>query len=886
MHRGMTGVSMRRRAVTMAAALGFVLAASGVLPATTAAAPVTAGYRDFSYSGASAPSGEKPQSKLWYNDGIWWGNLFNSASKTYHIYRLDWATQTWSDTGTVVDNRPKAWSDAKWDGSHLWVASAVYASTSASSAKVWRFSYNSSSKTYSLDSGFPVTVSSGGVEAVVLETDTTGVAWVTFTQNNKVWVTHSTGANQTNWIAPYVIPLPGADNLISDDISSIVAFDGKIGVMWSNQNPTDWAMYWGTHVDGAGDGASDWVANTAVKQPEYADDHLNLKQLTSDASGRVYAVTKTSLNAGSAPLQLLLVLKPNGNWQRHTVWTVADNETRAILLIDTDNRMLHLFAAAPCCSGGIVYTKTSSIDNINFPPGKGTPFIQSSSDTTINNPSSTKQNVNGASGLVVIAGDDHSKFYLHNKIDLGPADTTPPDTIIDSGPTGTVVSSTATFTFHSTETPATFECKLSGGWSSCSSPKTYSGLVDGPYTFSVRATDASNNTDSTPATQPWTVDSSSPDTTVPTVSLTAPNEGALVGGQVSVTATASDDVAVDHVDFLVGGQVVATDPTSPYSATWDTSSYPDGPVTVTAHAVDTSTNSADDPNGVTVDNTAPDTVIDTGPNGTVGSSSATFTFHANQGGSTFACRLDGGSFSGCSSPATYTALANGSHTFDVKATDPAGNTDGSPASRTWTVDVSSSSVFSDGFESGTFAGGGWAPTVGGDGSATVQSATVKTGAFAARLAETVNTSSVAYARKNLGASYSDLSVAADFQVQQEGASGGNVPLFRLYDASSVRLLTVYRQNLTNGQLWATDGTNRYQSSALLALNSWGRLKVHVISAGTGSSTVELWLGATKILTATNANLGSSGVRTIQIGNDTSKQTFTLVADDVLVTQGP
>ena len=75
--------------------------------------------------------------------------------------------------------------------SHLYVASAVYSTTSASSIKVWRFSYSTNSKSYSLDSGFPVTVSSGGAEAVVLETDTAGVAWVTFTQNNKVWVTHS-----------------------------------------------------------------------------------------------------------------------------------------------------------------------------------------------------------------------------------------------------------------------------------------------------------------------------------------------------------------------------------------------------------------------------------------------------------------------------------------------------------------------------------------------------------------------------------------------------------------------------------------------------------------------------------------------------------------------
>ena len=210
-------------------------------------------------------------------------------------------------------------------------------------------------------------------------------------------------------------------------------------------------------------------------------------------------------------------------------------------------------------------------------------------------------------------------------------------------------------------------------------------------------------------------------------------------------------------------------------------------MTITAHAVDTSTNSGDDSQGVTVDNAPPDTIIDSGPTGTVATSSASFSFHASQTGSTFACRLDGGSFATCSSPATYTNLANGPHTFEVRATDPAGNTDGSPASRGWTVNVSSSSVFGDGFESGDFSAAGWTVVQGGDGSATVQSATVKSGTFAARLSETANTGSVAYVRKNLGLSYDDLSVAADMQVQQEGASGGNVPFFRLYDVNGTRL---------------------------------------------------------------------------------------------------
>src|SRR5919197_4394442 len=53
------------------------------------------GTRDFSYSGASAPTGQKPQSKLWFNDGSWWGVLYNSAGtiasgKGWHIYRFDW----------------------------------------------------------------------------------------------------------------------------------------------------------------------------------------------------------------------------------------------------------------------------------------------------------------------------------------------------------------------------------------------------------------------------------------------------------------------------------------------------------------------------------------------------------------------------------------------------------------------------------------------------------------------------------------------------------------------------------------------------------------------------------------------------------------------------
>jgi len=86
-----------------------------------------------------------------------------------------------------------------------------------------------------------------------------------------------------------------------------------------------------------------------------------------------------------------------------------------------------------------------------------------------------------------------------------PADTTAPDTTITSGPSGTVKSSVATFTFSSSEPNSTFQCKLDGAISPCESPTTYTGLANGTHTFEVKATDAAGNEDPTPASRSWKV---------------------------------------------------------------------------------------------------------------------------------------------------------------------------------------------------------------------------------------------------------------------------------------------------------------------------------------------------------------------------------------------
>ncbi len=101
--------------------------------------------------------------------------------------------------------------------------------------------------------------------------------------------------------------------------------------------------------------------------------------------------------------------------------------------------------------------------------------------------------------------------------------------------------------------------------------------------------------------------------TPPSVTLTAPSDGTMVAGStvsLAATATAGQYAQLDHVSFLVDGQVVGSSSTAPYTVNWDSTAVLDGTHTVTAQAVDSSGNATTSaPATVTVkNNTTPPTV--------------------------------------------------------------------------------------------------------------------------------------------------------------------------------------------------------------------------------------------------------------------------------------
>lgn len=89
---------------------------------------------------------------------------------------------------------------------------------------------------------------------------------------------------------------------------------------------------------------------------------------------------------------------------------------------------------------------------------------------------------------------------------------------------------------------------------------------------------------------------------------------------------------------------------------------------------------------VIVDGTAPETAIGAGPPSPTASTSASFTF-SSEAGARFECSLDSAAFTACTSPKTYSGLPGGPRTFAVRATDAAGNTDATPATYGWTIDL-------------------------------------------------------------------------------------------------------------------------------------------------------------------------------------------------------
>ena len=213
-----------------------------------------------------------------------------------------------------------------------------------------------------------------------------------------------------------------------------------------------------------------------------------------------------------------------------------------------------------------------------------------------------------------------------------------------------------TFTFSSTEPNATFRCRLTPSTSNiftdCTSPHTYTNLVDGEYIFEVIAVNEFGIAGELPAIWEFLV--------------AVPPDTEIVFGPPAVTSSTSASFAFRSSEPMSTFECAIDDPTSvhrvPHAVHLPGHPRAGRSAAVARHPHDlgpgdrrrwtTSTRRPPATPGRSWKTPRPRRRIDSGPTATTSSTSATFTFSANETGVTFECALDGVAYAACASPVT------------------------------------------------------------------------------------------------------------------------------------------------------------------------------------------------------------------------------------------
>ncbi len=221
-----------------------------------------------------------------------------------------------------------------------------------------------------------------------------------------------------------------------------------------------------------------------------------------------------------------------------------------------------------------------------------------------------------------VKGDGQTSSFADTFSIQSPPDTTSPTVSLTAPTVNATLSGTTTLTATATDDTAVTKVEFYEGATKLgedtTSPYTYSWdtttVANGAVSLTAKAYDAAGNVGtSTPAVSA-AVNNASSDTTAPTVSLTAPTVNATLSGTTTLTATATDNVAVTKVEFYEGTNKLGEDTTSPYTYDWNTTTATNGSHSLTAKAYDAAANNTSS-GAVTVtvtNTTAPTTTVDLG----------------------------------------------------------------------------------------------------------------------------------------------------------------------------------------------------------------------------------------------------------------------------------
>jgi hypothetical protein len=335
----------------------------------------------------SENTANKPQSKLWINDNIWWAVMPNESGTV--LWRLD--SLQWKDSG-LLSHHQNTHADVKA------IADTTHALLfRGENSELASLEYDRSERTYRpwhKRRHNSVITLDANTETATLDIDSQKRMWVAYDALDDIEVIWS-DPPYSKWSLPIKI----ATGISTDDICAITSLpENHIAVMWSNQrskrfgfkthndfeNPTIWS----DDEIPASQSALDTIGKGM------ADDHINL---CVSPQGDLFAAVKTSYDTAGYPKIALLVRRANSNWD--SLYHVSEKGTRGIVCLNEQTKKLHVIYTGSEGYNKILYGETA-LDHISFSPDSI--LI----DQKVNNVTSTKQNY--STDLVVLASNDTS----------------------------------------------------------------------------------------------------------------------------------------------------------------------------------------------------------------------------------------------------------------------------------------------------------------------------------------------------------------------------------------------------------------------------------------------------------------------------------------------
>ena len=414
--RGGRGVRTARAALALGA--GALL----VLPTAPAAAAPDAPPSAETYSGtphypdlALPPTGQEPQSKLWFHDQRWWGLLsVEGTTSTVRVHEL-MPDHTWRPTEAVTSTDATETGDAYEDGD-----GAVHVVTRHNDRGLYysKLTFDAATDEYTATPPALIT-KRGRVAPATIAKEDAGRLWVA-------------------WATPYDVSLAWSDDgrtwtpqLLADagdgtsqEAAALINYGNRLGVMWSDQ-ATD-TFYFASHRSGDPRTAR-WPKEVALAGPAQADNHISLVRIPGvGGPDSLAAAVKTSVNDvdedDESALVKVLVRSPEGDWTETNGAAISDGYNDARLQVDATNRTLHLLAS----SEGRIVHKTTPLDDVRFDPGLGDFFVRNNDDAVLSYPTGSKEPVTDRTGMVMLATDIATDTYRHAELAIPSSESSEP----------------------------------------------------------------------------------------------------------------------------------------------------------------------------------------------------------------------------------------------------------------------------------------------------------------------------------------------------------------------------------------------------------------------------------------------------------------------------